>query len=477
MQLPWIVQGGMGAGVSHWPLARAVARAGQLGVVAGTALDVILARRLQAGDAGGHVRRALAHFPVPRCADGILERWFIEGGKPADARFKNLPRFDSPKATEREELIVAGNFAEVFLAREGHDGAVGINYLEKIQFPTLPSLFGAMLAGVSYVLMGAGIPRAIPAILDDLAAGRAVQLPLDVQGAARGSEHLMRFDPAAFCGGEAPTLERPRFLAIVSSVTLATVMARKASGVVDGLVVEGSIAGGHNAPPRGAPQLSADGEPVFGPRDEPDLEAIAALGLPFWLAGSYASPERVRDARALGATGVQVGTAFAFCRESGYEPRLKRRALDAILSGRARVRTDGRASPTGFPFKVFELPGTASDLDVVRERDRVCDLAYLQQAYLRDDGRVGWRCPAEPVEAFVKKGGDPAETEGRKCVCNGLMANIGLAQSRSDGTLEPPLVTSGADLSCVRELLAIHGDAYSATDVLDYLLGTPTPTA
>lgn len=65
--LPRIIQGGMGVGVSSWQLARAVAEAGQLGVVSGTALDVVVARRLQDGDPGGHVQRALAQFPDGRC--------------------------------------------------------------------------------------------------------------------------------------------------------------------------------------------------------------------------------------------------------------------------------------------------------------------------------------------------------------------------------------------------------------------------
>lgn len=39
---------------------------------------------------------------------------------------------------------------------------VGLNLLEKIQIPTLPSLYGAMLAGVDYILMGAGFPDAFP---------------------------------------------------------------------------------------------------------------------------------------------------------------------------------------------------------------------------------------------------------------------------------------------------------------------------
>ena len=45
--LPRVIQGGMGIAVSSWRLASAVARAGQLGVVSGTALDLVLARRQQ----------------------------------------------------------------------------------------------------------------------------------------------------------------------------------------------------------------------------------------------------------------------------------------------------------------------------------------------------------------------------------------------------------------------------------------------
>jgi len=60
MSQPLIIQGGMGAGVSNWHLARSVSKLSQLGVVSGTALDVILARRLQQGDPDGDIRRALS---------------------------------------------------------------------------------------------------------------------------------------------------------------------------------------------------------------------------------------------------------------------------------------------------------------------------------------------------------------------------------------------------------------------------------
>ncbi len=255
--LPRIIQGGMGAGVSNWSLARAVSKAGQLGVVSGTAMDLILARRLQLGDPGAHMRRALKKFPIPEVAQRILQRYFVPGGKAEDKPFKATPVPSEKPSRHSLELTVAGNFVEVFLAKEGHSGPIGINYLEKIQLPTLPAVYGAMLAGVTYVLMGAGIPRAIPGILDSLAQGDAVELRLDVQDAEPGDIFTTNLDPAAFFGGVAPKLDRPQFFAIVSSATLANMLARKATGRVDGFIVEGPTAGGHNAPPRAAEPRSA----------------------------------------------------------------------------------------------------------------------------------------------------------------------------------------------------------------------------
>src|SRR5690349_15685577 len=153
-----IIQGGMGVAVSGWQLARAVALTGQLGVVSGTALEVVCARRLQQGDLGGHVRRALAALPVPGIADRVLRTYYVAGGKAHAAPFRPVLRFSLQPPRALVELTIAANFAEVFLAKEGHDGLVGINYLRKIELPIPFACYGAMLAGVDHVLMGAGNP-------------------------------------------------------------------------------------------------------------------------------------------------------------------------------------------------------------------------------------------------------------------------------------------------------------------------------
>ncbi len=473
MSQPKIIQGGMGVAVSGWRLARAVSMLGQLGVVSGTALAVILSRRLQAGDFDGQMRYGLAHFPYPAIAKRVLDEHFIAGGKSPDEPFKLTPMPTLTPRASLVELTVVANFIEVFLAKEGHDGLVGINFLEKIQLPTLPSMFGAMLADVDYVLMGAGIPRAIPGLLDRLAAGEDVTLKIDVQGAASGDEHLNHFSPTAFCGGSPPKLKRPQFLGIVASATLAMTLAKKSSGRVDGFIVEGETAGGHNAPPRGPLKLTAEGEPLYGPRDVPELDKIAALGLPFWLAGSFGRPGGLADALKLGATGIQVGTAFAFSEESGIDPELKRQVLELSRQGQARVFTDPVASPTGFPFKVVQLPGSISSAAEYEARERICDLGYLRHLYVRPDKSIGYRCPSEPVENFLRKGGTIEETVGRKCVCNGLPATVGSAQAREDGTWELPLMTAGNEVANVAQFLAPGRSSYTAAEVIEKLLTDP----
>ncbi len=473
IDLPKIIQGGMGVGVSNWRLAQAVSRAKQLGVVSGTALDVVLARRLQAGDPGGDVRRAMSHFTFPKIAQRIQDALFVPGGTKPGVPFKLTGMHAIKRKRWLDELCMVSNFVEVFLAREGHSNPVGINYLEKIQLPHLPSLYGAMLAGVAVVIVGAGIPIEMPGVLDVLAMHQPASYPIRVHGATADTVCRTVFDPSLYLD-EAPGLahlRRPDFLPIVSSDALATMLMRKANGSIEGFIIEGPLAGGHNAPPRGHLQLTPDGQPVYGPRDTVDLAVMRKLGLPFWLAGSCGTPAAMRAALAQGAAGVQVGTAFALCVESGMATDIRLPLVRKALSGDTRVFTDPLASPTGFPFKVVQIEGSLSDEAVYRKRKRICDLGFLREAYRREDGTVGYRCPAEPESSFLAKGGKPEELIGRKCVCNGLSANIGMAQLLSDGYREQALVTLGDGVDCIGQFCTPEAADFTAADVVRTLLG------
>ena len=475
IKAPKIIQGGMGASVSNWRLARAVSQIGQFGVVSGTGLDEVIARRLQNGDPGGHIRRALSCFPFPRMAKHVLDSFFVPGGKAENAMYKTLPLHNFEGRQDPQELSIVGNFVEVFLAREGHTNPVGINYLEKIQLPLLPSIYGALLAGAAVVIMGAGIPLAIPGVLQALSHHEIAEYPIFISGTDGQSEIGMKtFNPSDYIEGSSlpDVLAIPDFIPIVSSEVLASILLRKASGPIDGFIIEGNRAGGHNAPPRGRMNLSDGGEPIYGQRDDAKLAAFRDIGLPFWLAGSVGSAEGLQNALSEGACGIQVGTAFALCEESGLLTEARHKLIHQALDGTAHIFTDPLASPTGFPFKVAELAGSLSDEAVYQSRQRICDLGFLRQPYRRDDGKVGYRCPAEPVKAYVAKGGREEDTIGRKCLCNSLISNVGMPQRLPNGTDEKCLITLGDDLVGVGRFCRNDRVEFSAADVVNVLLGT-----
>ncbi len=472
---PWLIQGGMGIAVSHWPLARAVAAAGQVGVVSGTGIDSVFVRRLQDRGVDRDLGSVLDRFPSPRVVEEVLAR-FARIRRSSTARYRNLVMPSHRSSRAAVELTVLASFVEVALAKLGHAGTVGVNLLTKIQVPTVPSLYGAMLAGVDVVLMGAGIPAHVPGILDRLARAEPVETPLTLTGAPpRSRAPVLRFDPAWL--GSPVSLRRPAFFGIVSSHVLATALARRASGSVEGFVVERAVAGGHNAPPRGPLVLDDRGQPVYGPRDEVDLAAMRDLGVPFYLAGGVTAPEHVRDALGAGAAGVQVGTLFAYCRESGMDPKLRAAVVSAARAGAVEATTSARASSTGYPFKVASVAGTLSDGEIYAGRERVCDLGYLREAYVTPRGGVGYRCPAEPEPAYRAKGGSAEETAGRVCLCNALMATAGLGQVRRGATSEPPIVTSGDEIAGIVQLAGADG-CYGAADVITHLArGLPAGAA
>ena len=99
--------------VSSWKLARELARSGELGIISGTAMDVVVLRWLQDGDPGGLYRKALAEFPDQGMAQRFIDKYYIEGGKAADKPYAPLQMWQLDASQALREACVLGNFCEV----------------------------------------------------------------------------------------------------------------------------------------------------------------------------------------------------------------------------------------------------------------------------------------------------------------------------------------------------------------------------
>lgn len=505
-----LIQGGMGVYVSNWRMARAVATEKPgitAGTVSGTGLDWVYVRLLQLGDPGGHIQRALAAFDVKfgvNIGQKIVDRYFIKGGKAPGDRYKNAPRqivraldgsYIVPLPTppvhpvplsigeDIAELLIATGFAEVWLAKEGHKGNIFINFLKKVELPLVFTLFGAMLAGVNGVIVGAGNPDGLAAVSSQLVNFETVNIDISVLYREPGESFYVPFNPRSVAGGRLSVepLQRPAFLAIASLENLVKSLAQSQTQAPEGFIIEHHTAGGHNAGPQGPVKLDSKGQPIYSNLDEPDLQAIHEIGLPFWLAGGYGNQEKLKQALSLGAAGVQVGSAFALTEESGMKPAYRTAILDQIRHGAADedlVQTT-LFSPTGFPFKVVQLEDTIAKQEVYLDRPRVCDIGLLEQrGFSKPDANgnrlLFQRCAAAPVSGFIKKRGLLHNTEERRCLCNGLLSTVGLGQiggHSGEKIEEPAIVTLGNHLDGVRRLSRQGQVSYRVQDVVEDILG------
>lgn len=277
--------------------------------------------------------------------------------------------------------------------------------------------------------------------------------------------------PRRFSAGQPRCSDVRGSFRLRASLILAMTLARKSNGRVDGFVVEGEVAGGHNAPPRGPLQLSARANPCtgrgmfqtwtrFGISDCPSGWR-ARTGVP------VASPPRPEDSEPRGS---RCGNRLCILRGIRDPAGPEVPGLESQC-GRPGPSVHRSGSVThGFPFKVLRLPGTLSDPSIYESRDRICDLGYLRQPYRQADGSVGYRCPGEEVDRFVKKGGTESGAEGRKCLCNGLLATVGLGQVRDGGEGEPAILTAGEDVGRIAGFLKPGHTEYTAADVVQALL-------
>ena len=252
-----------------------------------------------------------------------------------------------------------------------------------------------MLAGVDGVIVGAGNPDGLPAVCSRLVQHAAVTHELSVMYRESGENFHLTFDPRQVAEGRLTKircngrLSWRLFRWKTWSRRWRTVKRNRRMGSSSSTIPPAAI----TPVPQGPLKKDEKGQPIYGPEDEPDLQAIRQVGLPFWLAGGYGSREELARALAAGATGVQVGSVFALAEESGMKSSYR----SAILNELKKETDDSKLvlttlfSPTGFPFKVVQLEDTLADQAVYADRMRVCDIGLVAAARSQQTGRRRYR--------------------------------------------------------------------------------------
>jgi NAD(P)H-dependent flavin oxidoreductase YrpB (nitropropane dioxygenase family) len=442
-EMPRLIQAGMGIHVSSALLANETARLGALGVVSGAALRHIFLEDVRAGD---ELSIELAKkFPVASYIEEALA--FAPGG----AKHKQPVPVDTviPKLCARPRRLSAiAAFVEVLRAKRGHRGQVGINVMWKATLTALPSIYGAMLAGVDVLLCGAGVPMELPDIVAKIRAGTDMEyLPLTGTGTHVRLE-IAQDETAAFL----QAMPEPKMIPIISnyafSKRIVDVWSKEYSGARPAaIVLENHKAGGHNAPPRNKESFT----------EQDDLESyfdkVVKLGVPVYVAGAFEHGGTREDFEywtGRGAYGLQVGSRFALCTESGMREDLRAKIIGNGARHEVEVSTSPLMSPTGYPLKVAQVEDTISEPEVYAARKRICDKKYLLRSHFQEqpDGttKETYICSAMPPEEYVRLGGDIADTPDKACLCNGLLSTAGYYND-----VEPAVVTLGASGKHVTE--------------------------
>src|SRR5574340_530437 len=329
-----IVQGGMGVGVSAHRLAGAVARAGAMGTIASI-------------DLRHHHADLVAQ--AKHCRD--------------------------KDALNRLNLIALDREIRSALGIAAGKGLVAVNVMKAVDaYPAY--VRQACASGAQAIVMGAGLPFALPELTEDYPDVALIPILSDARGVAIVLKKWARRKRLP----DAIVIEHPRY------------------------------AGGHLGAPN-PDDLSNSrfdfSEVLPGVFKVFDDLGIARGQIPVIVGGGINSHEKLLDTLALGASGVQLGTPFAVTGEGDAHPNFKRVLLDANPEDIVTFM-----SVAGLPARAVKTPWLANYLRRESRLQAVAKAALercaiglhcLTQCGLRDGlGKAGQFCIDSQLVAALK---------------------------------------------------------------------------
>jgi nitronate monooxygenase len=273
-------------------------------------------------------------------------------------------------------------------------GFIAINIMVALHQAFTDSILGAIDGGVDALILGAGLPTALP---ESLATADVALIP------------------------------------IVSSVKALRIIYKRWTDrigrIPDAVVLEGPLAGGHlGFAYADVKKEDFRLENIFGPVKEfaqkhGDFPVIVAGGI-------YYHEDIVRWVNDLGADGVQMGTRFAATHESGASAGFKQAMIDCREEDIMVAKKPG--SPCGLPFRIIKTsPGYLTALK--KTRPPKCTRGLVLR---KDEEGKFTICPARNShESF--------------CICNVLLSAHGFTDK------EEPIYTVGVRGHLVDRIVSV----------------------
>jgi len=157
-------------------------------------------------------------------------------------------------------------------------------------------------------------------------------------------------------------------IALLSSATMVSEAQSPEAGGVDAIIAQGWEAGGHRGSHLPKPPAEGIGTLALVP------QIVDAVSLPVIVAGGIGDGRGIAAAFALGAAGVQMGTAFLSCPEAGTDER--RRALLRQARDTDTMVTDAFSGSSARTFRsrfAEEMERTRDPLPAFRQMYALSD--------------------------------------------------------------------------------------------------------
>jgi nitronate monooxygenase len=228
----------------------------------------------------------------------------------------------------------------------------GINLFAPGPVPPLPAGAGAAVARVAPYFAELGLPA------PTAPAAPADAFPALFEAALASGASAFSFTFGVLPEGAIAAIRARGMFLMGTATNVAEAVALERAGV-DAVVAQGAEAGGHRGTFAGDTEAGMVGTIALVP------QIADAVKVPVIASGGIMDGRGIAAALALGASGVQLGTAFLTCEEAGIPAAYKQAILDARESDTRITRAFSGRPARGIVNRFMAEVGSTGDADAI----------------------------------------------------------------------------------------------------------------